>query len=586
MKSRFPDDLHVSLADFRSCGWREIMDSRQVATESPHPEFHKASQQAEKEGRLAHAKVLELLGAACSMSLNPRSPETPFGPAWIDGGIRLSIEDFTKDDLHLFSQIVDEVDDPWLKARLADLVWFKTKKDGARFAALAIDAYRRLPLKADTWHGGGEECWTRALHLAWMFKKGDGGRFRELEGRILSAFEAAGIEEKFYIIDLAELLRDFELGKARRAQITRKLTEFGDRVRDAGDQRSAQLYFHEAQAWFHAGKQTQEEIEMRARIAESLAAEAQRCMSAGQEHALLAVNKFLGAIEAYRGISAEFRKKYHVEERIDELRRGLSTAGQQTVQSLELVQLPPVDLTELVQAATIAVSGKPFQEALRAFASFPCRDRTDLCRVDIQAQAPWFTMASETCFSPDGRVVASTPGGSLGRPESEQEDLVSSEMLFQYGIFVSLVVEGMIRPAMEVIREEHVLQEEDFVELARRSPNVPKGRELILGKAFLSGFQQDFITAIHLMVPQVEHMVRISLKKAGAITTTLNAGVETENGLGTLLKPPLADTLLGRDLAFELRALFTDPRGPALRHNVAHGLLEPAGCFSHQAIYA
>lgn len=172
------------------------------------------------------------------------------------------------------------------------------------------------------------------------------------------------------------------------------------------------------------------------------------------------------------------------------------------------------------------------------------------------------------------------------RPESDQDDLVSGELLLEYGIFVSIVVEGMIRPAMEVIRQEHALQEEDFVELARRSPIVPKGRELVLGKAFLFGFQEDFIPAIYLLVPQVEHMVRIRLKKAGEITTTLNNRIETENGLGTLLKLPLAETLLGRNLAFELRALFCDPREPALRHYVAHGLLEPGDCFSPRAIYA
>ncbi|PKN47814.1 MAG: hypothetical protein CVU59_01490 [Deltaproteobacteria bacterium HGW-Deltaproteobacteria-17] len=589
MTDQFQVDLHVSINDFRSCGWREILVSKpRIATESPYVVFHKASEQAAGEGRLEHAKILALLGAACSMRLNPRNPENPFLPVWISQETRSAVpEDFHGDDISLFSLIVAEMEEPWVKARLADLVHFRSSQDKKRFAELAIDSYRRLPLDAETWHRGGRECWTRGLRLAWMFKKGDGGRFRELEVTILSAFEAAGIEEKFFAIRMAELLRDLDLGKAKRSQITKKLKEFGDGFRDAGDQASAQQYYHEAMAWFHAGKQTKEKIEMQVRIAVSLAVEAEKCLSAGPNSALLAVIKFGNAIEAYRDIPNDFREKYQVEERLQELRLGLSAAGQQTVQSLERVQLPAVDLTEEVQAATRAVGGKPFQEALRVFTSFPSWTRTGLFLADIPEQNPWLSMATETIFSPDGRVVASTPGGNLCRPGSEQEDLVSGEMLFQYGIFVSLVVEAKLRPAMEVIRQEHALQEAYFTEIAQRSPIVPKSRELALGKVFHYGFQQDFITAIHLLVPQVEHMVRIHLKNAGETTTTLNDdGTETEKGLASLLRLPKADTHLGQDLAFELRALFCDPRGPNLRNNVAHGLLGVAECYTPHAIYA
>src|SRR5690606_16211898 len=101
-----------------------------------------------------------------------------------------------------------------------------------------------------------------------------------------------------------------------------------------------------------------------------------------------------------------------------------------------------------------------------------------------------------------------------------------------YGMFLGITVQSAILPALEVLRQEHRLREVDFVELSRHSPIVPNGRAILFGKALFAGYDGDFVTALHLLVPQIEHMVRTHLKQAGALTTTLDAeGIETENGL-------------------------------------------------------
>ena len=82
-------------------------------------------------------------------------------------------------------------------------------------------------------------------------------------------------------------------------------------------------------------------------------------------------------------------------------------------------------------------------------------------------------------------------------------------------------------------------------------------------------------------------MVRFHLKNAGAKTTALNQqGIETENGLSTLVELPEMATVFGDDLAFEIRALFCDAFGPNLRNSVAHGLLTGPACQTTQVVYA
>jgi len=142
-------------------------------------------------------------------------------------------------------------------------------------------------------------------------------------------------------------------------------------------------------------------------------------------------------------------------------------------------------------------------------------------------------------------------------------------------------------PALEVLWMEHRLQEPDFLTLASQSPIVPKDRVRLFGKALFAGYDGDFATALHLLVPQIEQLVRHHLKCSGARTTTLDLnGLENELGLRALMDLRETEKVFGPDLSFEIRALFCDPAGANLRNQIAHGLLDDDACQSVYSIYA
>jgi hypothetical protein len=95
-------------------------------------------------------------------------------------------EDFEQAEITLFSQIAEEVDDVWLQARLADLVWLLKRPRSPQHALLAIDAYRKIPLERATWRHGGQECGERVLSLAQMLRAGAGTRMQEMEAAIIA----------------------------------------------------------------------------------------------------------------------------------------------------------------------------------------------------------------------------------------------------------------------------------------------------------------------------------------------------------------------------------------------------------------
>ncbi|MFZ7126638.1 MAG: DUF7380 domain-containing protein [Desulfobacterales bacterium] len=135
-EKRFPVDLQISAEDFMACGWKDILSSasREGYT-SMWQAFSSGARTAMEENRQAHGKVLWLLADACSMMLSPNSTNEPFRPMMVMEGRRSAIpDDLSDDDILFFSEIVDQIDDIWLKARLADLVWLKKRALGIRFA--------------------------------------------------------------------------------------------------------------------------------------------------------------------------------------------------------------------------------------------------------------------------------------------------------------------------------------------------------------------------------------------------------------------------------------------------------------------
>jgi hypothetical protein len=588
---RYPLDLVVTRDDFSGCGWKEVLADSERDYASMWHAFSPAAGRAMASGRRSTGKVLWLLADACSMMLSPQSPNEPFKPGLIIEGKRSAIsEDFTEQDIAFFAEIVEVVDDARLKGRLADLVWLLGKPRDANFALVAIDAYRSIPLSEHTWVRDAHECWARALGLARMLDELAGERLREMEVAVLSTLDASTEADGFLGLWLAELLLTNRLGRQDPASVARKLETIAGRIDIAGDFYRAGELLGMAREWFLKAGDTDKATEMTVALAESWVKLATTRVSSSSPSHMVATDFYEKAIQTYRTIPRSERASRHVDERIAELHKLLGESGQRSLEEMGRIQSPGVDITRLVEHARAAVRGKSAIEALRALAGIHPGARVKSLRenaLKMLREHPLRAIFPATTMSRDGRVIAKRPGLSLGDTLSEEDEItIRSEMIGDYGIMLGLAVHGEILPALEVMLMEHRLREADFVELARQSPVVPVGREHLFGKALYAGYDRDLIASIHVLIPQIEHMVRVHLKGAGVKTTTLDsAGIETESGLSTLMSAPEAQTVFGGDLAFEISALLCDAHGPNLRNELAHGLLDDGDCHSVHAIY-
>lgn len=593
MQQRYPENLQVDIEDFRRSEWKAAMESPGRKDYSRMKDsLATAAQTALEQGKLAEGKVLWLLADACSMILKPQSLNEPFKPWIVMGGKRSVVpEDFEQSIITLFCQIAEEVNDAWLQARLADLVWLLKRPRSPQHARLAIDAYRTIPLEKETWRRGGQACWERALSLTRMLGGGAGTRMQEIEAAILSAFGTATADDEFLARDLANLLAIHGLGRAQGVDIARKLEALAWGCDTKGAFYTAQEFFTVAAQWFKQAGDAAKATAMTVCVAESWVKEADARRASAQPSHMVAASFYEKAMQIYRSIPRRERATHHLDERIAELHRRLQEAGERSLDEMGIISSPVSDMTSLREWAREMVRNKTALDALMAFANIYPGARVAQIRESAEQTLrdhPLLAHVSATRMSRDGRVIAKRPGLDLhdiNTPESQAT--MWAQMIKDYEIELAIVVQGSIWPALEVLLLEHRLCEHDFVALAANSPCVPLGRAGLFGKALFAGYDQDFVVALHLLVPQIEHMVRWHLKATGIKTTTLDSnGIENENGLSTLMDLPKAQQVFGEDLAFEIKALFCDPFGPNLRNELAHGLLDEEACQSTYALYA
>lgn len=588
---RYPEDIAISADDFNR---GELEDAIKKTKRDDYSSlWHVLSDAASKaidEERVPEGKVLWLLADACSMMLKPNSINEPFEPlmAMADGRRSALPEDFSLDDIELFAGIVDEITDARLHARLSDILWLLKKPRDRAFALAAINSYCKIPLDHDSWLHDGRDCWERAIQLCKMLKKGAGDKLHEIEDMLVSALLGASVHDGMFVSQLAKMLDKYGLGNDKNTGIADKLETLANECK-TGDRSWHQCreYFELASQCFSKSDSPEKAAEMMVQVAECWVEEASTRPASASVRNMLAVHNYENAVHALRSIPKKYRNDYDVDKRISDVRSKLSVSGEGTLEELITFSSEPINLTEIIKAAVEAVSGNDFLDAIFAFVNiYQGVNVEKLLEHSRESQKQFFfsRLFSATHFSRDGRVVAKSP--SSGLTTDDTQETLWPEMVRYHLQEISIIVKGCIWPALETLQQEHRIKLEDFHSVVSQSPIIPVGREFLFAKGLFSGYENDFIASLHILIPQIEHLIRVHLKREGVKTSHLDSnGVETENGLTTLMANEKANEIFGENLAFELRVLLCDPFGPNLRNELAHGLIGPLEAQSFNSVY-
>lgn len=547
-----------------------------------------------EQGNETLANALQLASAICSMAMNPSSPNYPFkaGAIYSDGETiqRSAIpDDLTSEQLDFIAEVYTGITDPMIRARFADILWLCASPRKINYAQAAIESYMQLPIDSETWHPDIKQCWERCIQLA--KQTNDLQKIQSIESTLKTAFEKNYPDSLFMNLWLGEMIGHHNLLRDDWTRIAEELYGHGINFLNLNNYQPARNYFDVAEKFFSAKQENDNWLNCLLLSAECFVLEGDSQVTNNIQGQMAANHSYENALQAYREVPKAKRNLYAVNEKITSVRDKIVETGHNILDEMPVFKLPSVDITDIVKASIEHVSDKQdLSHALLYFTSFPAPIYKDLRSQALESQQQYFlsSLFGSIHYSGDGRVTAKTPALGLDyKTEEESEPVIFNKITQDFKLNMQFMVQGSIVPALHQILMDFRVTKEYLVQLCELSPIVPKGREYLLASALWSGFEYDFRNSIHLLAPQVEHIVRICLKNNGVHTTTIDKdGIENENGLSTLLRDEQAEEILGEDLLFELRAVFTESIGANLRNDVAHGLLDDQSAGSQVSVYA
>jgi len=307
-----------------------------------------------------------------------------------------------------------------------------------------------------------------------------------------------------------------------------------------------------------------------------------RMAEATENKGMAAASWLMDAIKALRRIPG-------TKERRQELEALLRQAQESVSDEMGMISTP-IDLSDLVDEARRTIQGLTLAQAFAQFATLATSPDADTlyrqAREHVQ-EHPLSGLIPMSVHDEEGKVVTQSPGltGDREMQDDHLRHVIAQNESFRRHTFAY----GVIETARRVISAEHPIETRDILPLAEYSPFVPAGHEDLYALGFARFFNGDFISALHILVPQLENSLRYVLKQADVDPSAIQSDMTQENrNLSVMLNRDreTLESIFGGAIVFEIESLFDFRGGPALRHQLAHGLLSAEKCYGADSVHA
>lgn len=563
-----------------------ISTSRKVYARSLASIYQQAHQEEQKAGDERRAKVYRLLAEVTKMHFKPDDGAEPYGPNVVWDGKRSIIpSDLRGAPSEAFAAIAPSIKNAGLRALLADLAWLNDRKQ-APMAQLAIgsfcDAVQAVAdgnaelffEDAKATCRNGAQMLRRACQIANMTG------WKDPEASVLNDVIRTLSEAAYKENDVRGFLHMGELDADYRITAAAVMAQRGEELAKAPE-----LHPDTARELW--------ELAARSHRQNNQEAESNRCLVSAAEcyvrmaeasglKGMAASSWLMDAIKALRGLPGTKARRQELEAKL--------RAAQATIADEMGTYSTTTDITELVDHARKTVRGLTLAEALRQFACLERSPPPEKLREDAVRQAeehPLQMLIPQSIHDDEGKVVAKSPGG-IGAAE-EEEDALRRMIIRSEAFRRQLAAAGMIEPARRLIMAEHPLDTYELLVIVHNSPFVPPDYADVYALGFARFFAGDVVSALHILVPQLENSLRHVLRQIGVDASSIQNDMTQENRtLATMLAKDreALEKVFGPAIIYDIENLFDFRGGPALRHQLAHGLLSAGECRGHDAVYA
>ena len=548
--------------------------------------YNTAQQAAEAAGDTDAAAVYSLLFHICRIALHPERKGDPWGAFSSGAGWRSAIPaDFKGEQAGVIAGLVPSIVNPVLRARLADLVWTLDRTQG-RMAHTAVAAYRATvdgllsgSLTSEFKQVDGhelmlaQEATHRLVQIAYMTSK-RGKMPDDVKATLQAVFDRTAEASAFAAFKRAATL-GLEYGLLDGSAIVGTIMDVAGRPSDVPIVRK-DLWDMAAHIFDQAGDQkARRKCQLRA-VDELL--EMRNHVSSDGARASWTMD----ALQALRHVK-------NVSTREDRLNRELRRYQKASLREMGMFSMP-IDMKDEIEQVEEIFLKLDLPDALRQFAllgkSRPLAELDEEAAKSIQS-SPLFSMMGSSLVDDEGRVAKRVEGVRIdGEPE---EPLLLQVIDRLENIRRHMTMLGAIERARQVVSARFYVCVEHLLPIVGPSAFVPNSQAYIMAMGFAALLNGDFISAAHLVLPQLEPCLRQVLAINGIdAAKRRDDGTEEDLSLNSIFSRfrPDLDRILGANLSREIERLFDLRPGPALRHELAHGQLSAGACYHPNVVYA
>lgn len=475
------------------------------------------------------------------------------------------IKNFKDNSIEYFKKRTNETRNPVLKARYADFVW-ELKKDPL-FGKIAVDSY--LETAEDyykkTWFFRLQDIFDRCVYLA-MLKVVNKGKLREIKKRLLYYMDRM-IRDGHHRFCLELIDAFLEIKKENVTEEEHKKVSEG--INQCIKHFKTQKDFHLQRSFLERLEKTARKYDQSnlARIAKEQQAQTYVREAEFQEmkdNFLVAASSYENALKIFQQLGDKKKIKFYKTKLIEANKK---STGQFKQISTEI----KISNEKIKKFTDIILSAKNLTEALSRLSIFdnllPNYKDTVAQTEKMRKKSPLQFLVTHKVIGRNGHLVS---GGS----DPFQNILIRNLMM---GVGIGSV---FLNTIFERLCNEKGLTTETLTNYLKSWRFIDDGNLKLVEHGIKKHFEQDYISSIHILVPQLEAVIRKLLKKGGIQTVSFVSGTTNtrEAPLTGLLEREEVKVIFEENLWWYTYLILVSPLGYNLRNEVAHGLIEIQKC--------
>jgi Domain of unknown function (DUF4209) len=528
-----------------------------------------------KAGNILATNALQLLLVVSSLGLSdiPRSPFDHAASGTFEGGRPWHTplpEHLTESHVRALSVMLETISTPVLRARIADVLWYRLTPRNPQHARAAIESY--LNVAADTFDPDhwttSERHFSRAFSIAVLL----GSESPEFRAVIASAWDflgrLQGADNLYYTERLVSQIIE-TLTPNQIANLSQRIREIIDHALRAYDFNRARTYFGIAIALASRASRIHDACDLRLERAETYVLQADASATESQRSILL------------RQARTELLNSGALRERVAEVSSMLDVSQALAVHEMASVTTP-LNVGVTADHVRDSLRGMEPIEGLWRLAALPILITRPNARRNAEESASQYVFAFGFGHRPvarDGRQEGYIPG-SIGSRDEDRERVLTSLMRkhAMYGRMQAVL--DAIEPGRRQLLLNHEYPLREIAGMISQRPLIPSGHSLLWAKAIHAGLVGEYDIAVHILAPQLENALRTLLRGAGEIVYVTRNDVQSLIPLEAILDHPRLAQIIDDDHIFALDCVLAERLGANVRNHVAHGMLTDAASNS------